>query len=226
MPVQLYVGNLSYQATEAELREHFSAVGPLVSLYVARDKESGRPRGFAFVEFHESTQAEEAIRRFHNQPFQGRPLTVNLARAREQRSGVRTPVSAHPSRSSTHEAPEPGVLEARPPRQDSAHRNFGPDAVRHSRRKPATQRPKAPRAAKRPIRVLRGGQFFDEDEGDADDGLNEGHFTTSQEGNDGETIPTELPETSQGTSAAAKTKGKSRPAASSQTTPGQSRARE
>src|ERR671937_2290566 len=83
MPVRLFVGNLSYHATEAELREHFSAVGPLLNVHLPTERESGRPRGFAFVEFNDPAQAEEAIRRFNNQPFQGRPLAVSHARARE-----------------------------------------------------------------------------------------------------------------------------------------------
>jgi RNA recognition motif-containing protein len=182
MPVQLFVGNLSYQATEAELREHFSAVGPLVSLRLPTDRESGRPRGFAFVEFHAPAQAEEAIRRFNNQPFQGRPLTVNPAHAREQHSGVRTPASAPPSLPSTDGAPKPGVADTQPARRGGARRNFGPDAARRGQRKPATRRPKASRGSKEPSRVRRGGQFFGGDEEAADgDGLSEGTFTTSQE---------------------------------------------
>jgi RNA recognition motif-containing protein len=182
MPVQLFVGNLSYQATEAELREHFSAVAPLASLHLPTDRESGRPRGFAFVAFHEPAQAEEAIRRFNNQPFQGRPLTVNPARAQEQRSGVRTQASAHPSRPSTDGAPEPGVADTQPARRGGARRHFGPNAAPRGQRKPATRRPKAPRGPKGPIRVRHGGQFFGGGEEDADDdGLSEGTLTTSQE---------------------------------------------
>src|ERR687895_1185189 len=100
MVVRLFVGNLSYQATEAEVREHFSAVGPLVFIHLPTDRESGKPRGIAFVEFHDPAQAEEAIRRFHNQPFQGRPLVVNHARAREPGSDLQRPPSTPPSRPS------------------------------------------------------------------------------------------------------------------------------
>src|ERR1044071_5419375 len=84
MPVRLFVGNLPYSTTEVELREHFSAVGPLVYVRLATDRESGKPRGFAFVEFNDRAQAEEAVRRFNNQLFKGRPIAVNEARAKDR----------------------------------------------------------------------------------------------------------------------------------------------
>jgi RNA recognition motif-containing protein len=165
MAVRLFVGNLSYQATEAEVREHFSAIGPLVFIHLPMERESGRPRGMAFVEFHDPAQAEEAIRRFHNQPFQGRPLVVNHARAREAGSGVRRPPSAHPDRAS-----EPRVTEPRPPHRGEARRAFGPDAAPRAQRKSANRRPPATRPPKGPIRERHSGQFFggDEDEADGD----------------------------------------------------------
>src|SRR5215212_2653103 len=86
MPVRLFVGNLPYNATEAELREHFSAAGPVSYLSLPTDRETGQPRGFAFVEFNDRAQAEDAIRRFNNQLFKGRPIAVSEARAREDRS--------------------------------------------------------------------------------------------------------------------------------------------
>ena len=87
MPVSLFVGNLPYNATEAELRELFSEVGSLVNVYLPTDRETGKLRGFAFVDFRERTDAEEAIRRFNQQLFKGRPLTVNEARPKEDRGG-------------------------------------------------------------------------------------------------------------------------------------------
>ena len=69
MAVRLFVGNLPYSATEAALRELFSAVAPLSYIYLPIDRETGKPRGFAFVEFGDRSQAEEAIRRFNNQLF-------------------------------------------------------------------------------------------------------------------------------------------------------------
>ena len=67
MTVRLFVGNLPYDVTEAELRAHFTAMGPLSSLALPTDRDTGKPRGFAFVEFRERTDAEEAIRRLNNQ---------------------------------------------------------------------------------------------------------------------------------------------------------------
>jgi RNA recognition motif-containing protein len=170
MAVRLFVGNLSYQATEAEVREHFSAVGPLVFIHLPTDRESGKPRGMAFVEFHDPAQAEEAIRRFHNQPFQGRPLVVNHARAREPGSGVRRPTSVHPSPTHPDRASEPRVTEPRPPHRGEARRDFGPDAAPRAQRKSANRRPPATRPPKGPMRERHSGQFFggDEDEADGD----------------------------------------------------------
>ena len=182
MAVRLFVGNLSYQATEAEVREHFSAVGPLVFLHLPTDRDSGRPRGIAFVEFNDPAQAEEAIRRFHMQPFHGRPLLVSHARAREAGPGVRRPTSAQASRTSPDRATEPRVTEPRPPHRREARREFGPDAAPRGPRKPAHRRAKSTRPPKGPIRERQSGQFFGGDEDEADgDRSSEGHFPSSQE---------------------------------------------
>jgi len=178
MAVRLFVGNLSYQATEAEVRAHFSAVGPLVFIHLPTDRESGRGRGIAFVEFHDPAQAEEAIRRFHNQPFQGRPLVVNRAREREPGPGVRGPTSAPPSRTSPGRATEPRVTEPRPPRRGEVRRDFGPDAAPRGPRKPAKRRPQSTRPPKGPMRERQSGQFFGGDEDEADgDALHRGSVT-------------------------------------------------
>ena len=87
MAVRLFVGNMPYGATEADLRSHFSAVAPPSQIVVPVDRETGRPRGFAFVEFLERSHAEEAISRFNQQPFMGRPLSVSEARPREAGGG-------------------------------------------------------------------------------------------------------------------------------------------
>ena len=85
MAVRLFVGNLSYGTTEADLRTYFGAVAPPSQVVLPVDRETGRPRGFAFVEFLDRAHAEEAIQRFNGQPFNGRPLAVSEARAREDR---------------------------------------------------------------------------------------------------------------------------------------------
>jgi RNA recognition motif-containing protein len=83
MPVRLFVGNLPYDASEEEIREHFSSVGTLSYVFIPLDRETGKKRGFAFVEFNDAEQAKAAIERFNNQPFKGRNLAVNEARARD-----------------------------------------------------------------------------------------------------------------------------------------------
>ena len=83
MSVRLFVGNLPYDASEEEIREHFSTVGNLSYVSIPLDRETGKKRGFAFVEFADAQQAQEAIQKLNNQPFKGRPLAVNEARARE-----------------------------------------------------------------------------------------------------------------------------------------------
>ncbi|HEX8032157.1 MAG TPA: hypothetical protein VF491_27035 [Vicinamibacterales bacterium] len=84
-PVRLFVGNLPYQATEEDLRTHFAQVGQPTQIVRPLDRETGRARGFAFVEYAERPAAEEAIKRFDGQLFMGRPLAVSEARAREDR---------------------------------------------------------------------------------------------------------------------------------------------
>lgn len=90
MAVRLFIGNLPYGASEADLRTHLSAVAEPSHVAMPVDRETGRPRGFAFVEFAERAVAEEVIKKFDAQPFQGRPLAVSEARAREDR-GPRPP---------------------------------------------------------------------------------------------------------------------------------------
>ena len=91
MAVRLFIGNLPYGATEADLRAHFAPVAEPSHVAMPVDRETGRPRGFAFVEFADRTLAEEVIRKFDAQPFQGRNLAVSEARAREDRPPPRAP---------------------------------------------------------------------------------------------------------------------------------------
>jgi len=83
--VRLFVGNMPYGATEADLRAHFALVADPSQIAIPVDRETGRPRGFAFVEYLDRAQAEEAINRFNQQPFMGRSLSVSEARPREDR---------------------------------------------------------------------------------------------------------------------------------------------
>ena len=85
MAVRLFIGNLPYGASEADLRAHLSAVAEPSHVVMPVARESGRPRGLAFVEFTERARAEEVIQKFDAQPFMGRNLAVSEARAREDR---------------------------------------------------------------------------------------------------------------------------------------------
>jgi RNA recognition motif-containing protein len=76
---------LSYSTTEADLRTYFGTVAPPSQVVLPVDRETGRPRGFAFVEYLDRAQAEQAIQKFNGQAFNGRPLAVSEARAREDR---------------------------------------------------------------------------------------------------------------------------------------------
>jgi cold-inducible RNA-binding protein len=133
LAVRLFVGNLSYATTEADLRAYFGAVAPPSQVVLPVDRETGRPRGFAFVEFTDRAQAMDAIQRFNGQVFNGRPLAVSEARAREDRGpgGPRPGGPAGP-RPGGFGGPRPSSFGA--PRFDPASpaparsRNFGPDA--------------------------------------------------------------------------------------------------
>jgi len=84
---KLYVGNLSFQTTEAELRSHFEQFGAVTDIYVAMDKFTGRPRGFAFVTMGTPDEAKVAIEKTNGVDFGGRSLQVNEARPKEDRPG-------------------------------------------------------------------------------------------------------------------------------------------
>lgn len=90
MTKSIYVGNLSFKASEDEIRALFSAHGNVHSVKVVMDRETGRPRGFAFVEMDQS-DAEAAIRDLDGKEFIGRPLRVNMAQERERSAGPRGP---------------------------------------------------------------------------------------------------------------------------------------
>src|SRR5437667_10673167 len=85
LAVRLFVGNLAYSTTEADLRSYFGTIAPPSQVVLPVDRETGRPRGFAFVEFQDRAHAEQAIQKFNGQVFSGRPLAVSEARAREDR---------------------------------------------------------------------------------------------------------------------------------------------
>ena len=180
MSVRLFIGNLPYAANEAELREHLSSVGAPSQVVLPVDRETGRPRGFAFVDYADRNVAEEAIRRFNQQPFKGRPLAVSEARPREERG------PGGPPRPGGFSGPRPGGPPSGPggprpggfgpprpggfaPRSDAAggaptarNRNFGPDAPPKNKRKPP--RKDSDRGPRGPIKERPVGRLYDADE--------------------------------------------------------------
>jgi RNA recognition motif-containing protein len=89
MGKNIYVGNMSYDTTQAQLQELFEAHGEVSSVNVITDRGTGRPRGFAFVEMATEQAANAAIAALNGQEVDGRALTVNEAKPREPRSGGR-----------------------------------------------------------------------------------------------------------------------------------------
>jgi len=85
MATKLFVGNLTYNTTENELQDYFGQAGTVISVNIMQDRATGRSRGFAFIEMGSQAEANKAIEMFHQKDFQGRPLTVNEARPREER---------------------------------------------------------------------------------------------------------------------------------------------
>jgi cold-inducible RNA-binding protein len=177
MPVRLFVGNLSYEATEAELRQHFGTVGPVTYCYLPTDRETGRPRGFAFVEFGDDAHAHQAIDRLNNQLFRGRPLAVKEAQPRESRpagAGPRTFGGPGGGAGPRPYSPGPGGPPrpyGGPPRDagyaggvgtgpgGARERNFGPDAPPKGKRKPTYNR-KDQQGPRGPIRTKTNNRIY------------------------------------------------------------------
>ncbi len=87
MSMKLYVGNLSFQTSADDLQEFFAQAGTVVSSNIIEDRETGRSRGFGFVEMSSKEEGEAAIQQFNGKDLNGRNLTVNEARPREDRGG-------------------------------------------------------------------------------------------------------------------------------------------
>lgn len=194
MPVRLFVGNLSYEATEAELRQHFGTIGPVSYCYLPTDRETGRPRGFAFVEFGDDALAQEAISRLNNQPFRGRPLAVKEAQPRESRPGG-GPGAPRPGFSSGPRPPG-RPMGAMPP-SDAAGApgrrpgNFGPDAP--PKGKKGKFKGAESRGPKGPIRVKPNGRIYSTDAYGEDDGTpfeGDDFATSAQDGADDDDLAT------------------------------------
>jgi RNA recognition motif-containing protein len=176
MGIRLYVGNLPFNVTEAELREHFSTIGPLSYLSIPTDRETGKPRGFAFLEFKDRAQADEAIRRFNNQSFKGRSITIGEARGRDESRRAAAPPRLPLSRPNSTAEPELADPPGHKPRRD-----FGPDKPSRHGRSRAKGDLKAERGPKGPMREVVRRRFFnqvdeDDDYNDYDEELNEDDF--------------------------------------------------
>jgi RNA recognition motif-containing protein len=90
MASKLYVGGLPYSITSDSLREHFAQCGTVESAAVITDRLTGQSRGFGFVEMSTDTEARAAIQKFHDQPFEGRRLTVSVANSPGSGGGARS----------------------------------------------------------------------------------------------------------------------------------------
>jgi RNA recognition motif-containing protein len=88
MNSKLYVGNLSFKTTEGDLRDAFGQFGSVTDVYVATDRETGRPRGFAFVTFSTDTESKLAVEKMNGTELDGRQLTVNEAKPKEEMGGA------------------------------------------------------------------------------------------------------------------------------------------
>ena len=182
MAVRLFVGNLAYSTTEADLRTYFGAVAPPSQVVLPIDRETGRPRGFAFVEFLDRAHAEQAIQRFNGQPFNGRPLAVSEARAREDRgpggpprpggysSGPRPGGGFTPRPPGSFGGPRPfeGGGGSAPGSVPGRSRNFGPDA-KPQRGGSAKAKKKGEDKPRGPIPTKVTGRSFSLDDVDAPD---------------------------------------------------------
>ena len=196
MAVRLFVGNLSYSTTEADLRTYFGSVAQPSQVVLPVDRETGRPRGFAFVEFIERSDAEQAIQRFNGQVFNGRPLAVSEARAREDRGpGGPRPGGGFggPRPGGFSGGPRPGgggfggpprafdPLAPAPPR---GARNFGPDA-KPQRGPNAKAKKKEAERPRGPIPLKNTGRSFSLDDDSPDEGLPDiDDFATSRPSDD------------------------------------------
>ena len=89
--MNIFVGNLSYSSTEESVRALFEAHGEVASVKIITDRDTGRPRGFGFVEMSNDEEAEAAIAAMNGNDLDGRKLTVNQAKPREDRRGGRPP---------------------------------------------------------------------------------------------------------------------------------------
>ena len=206
MAVRLFIGNLPYGASEADLRAHFAPIAEPTHVVMPVDRETGRPRGFAFVEFAERNVADQVIQKFNAQPFMGRNLAVSEARAHEDRPpGPRPPGGGYggprpgggfggprPPGGGGFGGPRPGgggfgggggggFGGPRPggPGTRDRSANFGPPAPPKRLRggKKSSQQEHKPRG---PIKERTGGRIYDVDDLEDDDSVEIDNVATSE----------------------------------------------
>jgi cold-inducible RNA-binding protein len=207
LAVRLFVGNLSYSTSEADLRAYFGTVAPPSQVVLPVDRETGRPRGFAFIEFAERSDAEQAIQRFNGQVFNGRPLAVSEARAREDRGpggpGPRPGGFGGPRPGGYSGPPRPGGFSGGAPRPGGGYggprpfdpgapppprgaRNFGPDA-KPQRGQNAKAKKKESERPRGPIPLKNTGRSFSLDDDSPDEVMPDmDDFATSRPSDDTE----------------------------------------
>jgi RNA recognition motif-containing protein len=88
--INIYVGNMPYDTTETQLRDHFGEYGEVGKITIIVDRETGRPKGYGFVQMTDPDAGRQAIEHLAGEPFNGRPLTVNEARNRREIEPVKT----------------------------------------------------------------------------------------------------------------------------------------
>lgn len=178
MSARLFVGNLPFDMTETDLREFFSPIGSLSTVIIPTDRDTGKPRGFAFVEFDDPAQAEEASRQLNNKMFKGRAIAINEARAKESRSNaapgrrpgspmnpagvdrrLRSDFTKRPSAGSNDFSPNPEKSE-RSSRAGKRSRNFGPNAKPTRKRRSRAGSGNEMGWKKGPLQERVGGRFF------------------------------------------------------------------
>ncbi len=189
MSARLFVGNLPFDATEEELRELFAPIGNVLRIHFPLDRETSRPRGFAFVEVEDNSAAQSAIQRLSNQLFRGRPLVVNEARARGEGGPPSRPPGGYGSPRPSGAGPR-GIssgpmwgLDAEGERKPS--RNFGPDAPPRGKKK-FLKADRGERGPKGPIKERGGGRFYDVEEDDYSSGGDEPDIDNFAVGKDDE----------------------------------------
>ena len=184
MSVRLFIGNLPYSATDADLRTLFGEVAQPLQVVLPVDRDTGRPRGFAFVDFAEREAAEQVIEKFNGAPLQGRPLAVSEARAREDRPSGPRPGGGYGgprpgggggfggAPSGGYGGPRPGG--GGPPRPFTPREPMGgsmppasPDS-RRQRAKPSSRKQTYEKGPRGPIKERPVTRLYDDDEEDVD----------------------------------------------------------